>query len=226
MVSGAILSSPCMCTPHGLMLHPHVVYIMKYKYTPAVRSNILPKLIFASCLCDTPIARITGCVSSFRIYLYIYIYISYRGMAHTYLTKQTFSVQWNLKVTPQTEVFRRKQYRVDYTLILLLGSPVSHTKLRYTLIIPHVWSRPTNWGLLTVTVRTPLGYSGKSGRQTILLVESVEQRDVVHYTRAQIDAIFVIFVSANTGGKVVISSQRTVARVPPTPRRDQSSSVS
>ena len=44
-------------------------YIIKIKilYTPAVRSKILSKLIFASCVCDTPIARITGCVSSLRI---------------------------------------------------------------------------------------------------------------------------------------------------------------
>ena len=35
---------------------------MKKKYSPAVRSKILSKLIFASCVCDTPIARITGSV--------------------------------------------------------------------------------------------------------------------------------------------------------------------
>ena len=45
-----------------------VVCYKKWKYTPAVRSNIfLLKLIFASCVCDTPIARITGCVSSLSI---------------------------------------------------------------------------------------------------------------------------------------------------------------
>ena len=35
-----------------------------------MRSNILSKLIFAHCCvryCDTPIARITGCVSSLRM---------------------------------------------------------------------------------------------------------------------------------------------------------------
>ena len=35
---------------------------------PAVRSKISWRLIFASCVCDTPIARITGCVSLLRIY--------------------------------------------------------------------------------------------------------------------------------------------------------------
>ena len=32
-----------------------------------MRSNILSKLIFVQAVCDTPIARITGCVSSLRI---------------------------------------------------------------------------------------------------------------------------------------------------------------
>ena len=31
--------------------------------TPAVRSNILSKLTFLQAVCDTPVARIAGCVS-------------------------------------------------------------------------------------------------------------------------------------------------------------------
>ena len=47
-----------------------------------MRSNILSKLIFASC--DTPIARITGCVSSLRIWVgdspgKLYSQCSYQG---------------------------------------------------------------------------------------------------------------------------------------------------
>ena len=41
--------------------------LLKFKYIPAVRSNILSKLMFSlQAVCDTPIARITGCVSSYR----------------------------------------------------------------------------------------------------------------------------------------------------------------
>ena len=40
----------------------------KTKNTPAGRSNILSKPIIESCVCHTPIARITGCVSSYIWY--------------------------------------------------------------------------------------------------------------------------------------------------------------
>ena len=42
------------------------VLVVVFVVSPAVRSKIRPKLIFASCVCVTPIARILG-VSSLRI---------------------------------------------------------------------------------------------------------------------------------------------------------------
>ena len=43
-------------------------HIIKNQNTlhPAVRSKISSKLIFLQAVCDTPIARITSCVSSFK----------------------------------------------------------------------------------------------------------------------------------------------------------------
>ena len=43
-----------------------LLYYKKIKYTPAVRSNICRNSSLQA-VCDTPIARITGCVSSLRI---------------------------------------------------------------------------------------------------------------------------------------------------------------
>ena len=53
--------------------HHILLFKKKKKKNPPVRSRILSKVVFASCVRDTPIARITGCVSSLRIYLYLYI---------------------------------------------------------------------------------------------------------------------------------------------------------
>ena len=45
-------------------------------YTPAVRSKISSKLIFdLQAVCDTPIARITSCVSSLRIVVVVVVVV-------------------------------------------------------------------------------------------------------------------------------------------------------
>ena len=47
---------------NGIVLHK-----VKKCTATAVRSKVSSKLVFASCACDTPIERVTGCVSSLRI---------------------------------------------------------------------------------------------------------------------------------------------------------------
>ena len=67
LATGCLMVRPTGRTVLLLLLLLLFIRVLKLKYTPAARSTILSKLIFASCVRDTPIARITGCVSSLRI---------------------------------------------------------------------------------------------------------------------------------------------------------------
>ena len=48
---------------------------MKYNYTPAGSSKISSKLTYLQGVCDTPIARFTGCLSSLRTVVVVVVVV-------------------------------------------------------------------------------------------------------------------------------------------------------